>query len=97
MTDGNRNVRICGRCGCRVTRVSNGRDTTGVMRRTRECANCGNRWTTVEIDEWLYDLMDSTIERAEGILKAPNLGPVAKDRLFMKELLEVIKKHIDEE
>ena len=59
-----RNVRICRRCGCRKTRVINCRQYSGIMKRVRECHSCGNRWTTVEIDEWWFmQILDNYNEK----------------------------------
>ena len=65
-----RNVRQCRRCGCRKTKVVNCRQNSGIMRRVRECGDCGNRWTTVEIDERWFELMLDTLNRSEGVLRA---------------------------
>jgi transcriptional regulator NrdR family protein len=34
------------------------------MKRVRECHSCGNRWTTVEIDEWWFmQILDNYNEK----------------------------------
>lgn len=66
-----RNVRVCRRCGCRKTKVVDCRQNSGIMRRVRQCSSCDNRWTTVEIDEWWFDLMLDSLNAAEGLLKQP--------------------------
>lgn len=60
---GELNARVCNRCGCEKSRVVNCRDYSGRMRRVRECTQCGRRWTTVEVDEWYFDMMDETLRR----------------------------------
>ena len=70
-----RNVRVCRRCGCRKTRVIDCRQNSGIMRRTRECHNCGNRGTTVEIDEWWFYNMLDAMNMAEGILHKEGKHP----------------------
>lgn len=61
------NVRMCRRCGCRKTRVINCRQNSGIMRRVRTCNSCGNRWTTVEIDEWWFDQMLWAYNKSKGM------------------------------
>lgn len=62
------NVRVCGRCGCKDTKVINCRQSSGVMRRMRECVQCGHRYTTVEIDEWWYQNMVDSVDTARDVL-----------------------------
>lgn len=63
------NVRVCRRCGCRKTRVVDARQRNSIMWRTRQCHSCGNRWTTVEIDEWWFHNMLDAMNMAEGIVR----------------------------
>ena len=58
------NVRICRRCGCEKTRVFNVRNNVkGLLKRRRECPDCGFRWSTVEIEQITYEQLTIEDER----------------------------------
>lgn len=52
------NARICCRCGFEKSHIINVRDTTGLIKRRRECPKCGFRWSTVEVEQFTYERME---------------------------------------
>ena len=59
------NARTCRRCGYEKSRVFDSRNDNDLLKRRRECLNCGFRWSTVEIEEFAYeDLVSKDEKRA---------------------------------
>jgi transcriptional regulator NrdR family protein len=59
----------CAFCGHHETRVREVRpaEDRGTVRRRRECLKCGERWTTLELEEDRVDLLEEVLrERRPG-------------------------------
>ena len=60
----------CSECSGESAVIDSRPSKTGIIRRRRQCLNCGYRWTTMEINEIDFDLLDDAITNlAEWRLK----------------------------
>ena len=71
---------VCEKCGWEESTVKDSRPFENGIRRRRECANCGHRWTTYETIEKPYqqaqkdvkELYRYTAERMKAIVETMN-------------------------
>ena len=54
----------CVNCGSAESRVRDSRTTGGTVRRRRECAACGHRWSTVETSVASVGVWRAGVEQA---------------------------------
>ena len=75
------NARTCRRCGYEKSRVFDSRNDNDLLKRRRECLNCGFRWSTVEIEEFTFDnLIVEDERRASEALQQVYLNAIARDK-----------------
>lgn len=60
----------CPECGSPITCIVNSRHKNGTIRRRRECEVCGNRFSTYEVNEKQWSVINNIAEIIKDGLKA---------------------------
>lgn len=56
----------CPVCGSVNNKTIDSRPDEDCINRRRACDNCGNRWTTIEVDKDQWDTMAATFKRKKS-------------------------------
>lgn len=89
---------VCPYCGCCDLKVIDSRPTEGKIRRRRECAGCGRRFTTfeqIEIPELLVNKKDNTFEQFNRTKLIRSMSVAVKKRPVSPDDINSIVEKIE--